>query len=236
MTFFTTGILARNCPQLIRKIYEDGHEIGCHYNFHDNINQSNREDFARNLDIAIDSIENITGEKPLGFRAPSFAIDRHNTWAYEELAKRFAYDSSYKTSSPIVGKLNAKKFQFKENNLYEFCIFELPLFGRFHLKSGGTFFRLFPSGLTLKVMKKTYEFGHVPLIYMHPYELTLNGNFWVPWKDLSGLPFFSRLIKWARQTQWSHLGHKGVEKKMETICTIFEHQGPMRMLLKDHEI
>ena len=126
MTFFVTGVVARNFPQLIKKIYDNGHEIGCHYNFHDNINCSNRDDFSKNLDIAIESIENIIGEKPLGFRAPNFAINQENTWAYEELAKRFAYDSSYRTSTPLNKTLAGRKFNFNGNNLYEYYIL-LPL-------------------------------------------------------------------------------------------------------------
>ena len=106
--------MARKFPELVKKIFSDGHEIACHYNFHDNINLTNRYDFAKNLDDAIESIKKATGENPLGFRAPNFAIDEENLWAYEELAKRFQYDSSYKTSAHISktleeGKLNIGK-------------------------------------------------------------------------------------------------------------------------------
>ena len=66
ITFFVTGVLARKSPELIKRIFDDGHEIGCHYNFHDNINLTTREDFAYNLDAAIESIHEIIGEKPLG--------------------------------------------------------------------------------------------------------------------------------------------------------------------------
>jgi hypothetical protein len=37
-----------------------------------------------------------------------------------------------------------------------------------------------------------------------------------------------RAISWLRQNQWSNLGNKTVERKIEQICKIFEHQGPMR--------
>ena len=232
ITFFVTGILARKSPELIKKIFNDGHEIGCHYNFHDNINLTTREDFANNLDTAIESIHEIIGEKPLGFRAPNFAIDEENTWAYEELAKRFVYDSSFKTSVHINETLNDGQFDFNGNKLYEFCIFGLPILqGNFAVRTGGTFLRLFPVRLTIKAMKKTKELGHTPLIYMHPYEMTLNSDFWVSWKDLKYLKLPKRVIKWARQIQWSKLGHRGVEKKLQDICEIFEHQGPMKLLI-----
>jgi hypothetical protein len=234
MTFFVTAVLARNFPKLIKKIFDNGHEIGCHYNFHDNINSSNRENFSKNIDIAIESIENIIGVKPLGFRAPNSAIDEENIWAYEELAKRFEYDSSYRTSTTLNKTLFGRKFNFKDNYLYEYYIFGLPiLLGSFALRTGGTFLRLFPSSYTIQAMKKSHEFGHIPLVYLHPYELTLNSDFWLTWRDLSYLPFPKRLIKWARQLQWHKLGHKSVEKKIEDICNLFEHQGPMNLLLKN---
>jgi hypothetical protein len=232
ITFFVTGILARKFPELVKKMFSDGHEIACHYNFHDNINLTNRHDFAENLDAAIESIKNATGENPLGFRAPNFAIDEENLWAYEELAKRFQYDSSYKTSAHISKTLEGGKLNIDKYSLYEFCIFCLPvLMGSFSIRTGGTFLRLFPSSLIIKAMHKTKELGHIPLLYIHPYELTLNRDFWVPWHDMKYLSFPKRIIKWARQVQWAILGHRGVEKKLSKICEHFEHQGPMRLLI-----
>ena len=81
-------------------------------------------------------------------------------------------------------------------------------------------------------MFKSHELGHVPLIYMHPYELTLNHEFWMKWEDLKPLSINKRMYTWIRQMQWSHLGHKGVEKKLKHICRFFEHQGPMKYLVQ----
>ena len=219
-------------PELIKEIYNDGHEISCHYNYHDNINKSNRKDFAYNLDIAIETIEKVTGEKPLGFRAPNFAIEPSNIWAYEELSKRFLYDSSYKTSSKLTELKQNKKFIYKNHQLEEFFIYGMPTIKNFfNIRSGGTFLRLFPSSLIIASMKKSYEEDHVPLLYLHPYELTLDHDFWINWDDLNFLPFFKKLYIFSRQTQWSHLGHKSVDKKINDICNFFEHQGPMKNLV-----
>ena len=232
ITFFVTGIVTRKMPELIKEIYNDGHEISCHYNYHDNINESNRKDFAYNLDIAIETIEKVTGEKPLGFRAPNFAIEPSNIWAYEELSKRFLYDSSYKTSLKTSELKQNKKFIYKNHQLEEFFIYGMPTIKNFfNIRSGGTFLRLFPSSLIIASMKKSYEEDHVPLLYLHPYELTLNHDFWINWDDLNFLPFFKKLYIFSRQTQWSHLGHKSVDKKINNICNFFEHQGPMKNLV-----
>ena len=186
ITFFVTGIVAKKMPHLIKEIYDDGHEISCHYNFHDNIFESNRKEFAHNLDEAIKIIENIIGEKPLGFRAPNFAINPNNTWAYEELSSRFLYDSSFKTSLKISDLTRQKNFLYNNHKLEEFFIYEMPYIKNLlKIKSGGTFLRLFPSSVTISSMNESYDMGHVPLLYLHPYELTLNHDFWIAWKDLS---------------------------------------------------
>ena len=46
ITFFTTGVVARKAPDLLAKISKDGHEIGCHYNFHDSIHKTDKKDFS----------------------------------------------------------------------------------------------------------------------------------------------------------------------------------------------
>ena len=177
-------------------------------------------------------LENITGEKPLGFRAPNFAINPNNTWAYEELSSRFLYDSSYKTSSKISDLKKQKIFFYNNHKLEEFFIYEMPYIKNLlKIKSGGTFLRLFPSSVTISSMNESYDMGHVPLLYLHPYELTLNHDFWIAWKDLSFLPFIKKLYIYCRQTQWSHFGHQNLDKKIKHICDNFEHQGPMKNLV-----
>ncbi len=232
ITFFVTGIVAKKNPELIKQIHKDGHEISCHYYFHDDICLTNRENFANNLDLAINEIEKIIGEKPLGFRAPNFAIDRDNIWAYEELSKRFLYDSSYRTSLNISELKNQKKFTYKDYKLDEFFIYEMPTIRNiFNIRSGGTFLRLFPSNLIISSMNEGYKKGHIPLLYLHPYELTLNHDFWMSLDDLSFLTTMKKFYTYFRQLQWSHLGHKSVENKIKNITKFFTHQGPMKNLV-----
>jgi len=233
VTFFVTGIVARENPDLIKEIYREGHEIACHYNFHDEIYLSSREEFSRELDSAIKTISEITNEKPLGFRAPHFSIKPENIWAYEELSKRFVYDSSYKTSLNITELEKRKIFNYEGNILYEVFVYEMPVLnGSFKIRSGGTYLRVFPSSLIIKSLEETINFGHIPLLYMHPYELI--EGFWVPWKEISSsdLNIFSKIIKMGRQYQRCKLGIKSVDKKLKEIFQVFEHQGPMKELVK----
>lgn len=236
LTFFVTAVLAREAPDLIKRIYDDGHEIACHYNFHDNIDNETAETFGVNLDIAIETLHSITGERPMGFRAPNFAISTNNTFAYEELAKRFKYDSSYKTSEQKSKIFKDEQFLFGDEDLKEFCVFGMPYaFGEVNIRTGGTFLRLFPVNLTIQAMKQGYHKQHVPLLYLHPYEVLTEREFWLKWKDLNFLNTRQRIVFWLRQNQWSNLGNKTVERKISEICKYFEHQGPMRELLAIHK-
>ena len=49
ITFFCTGILAQKYPDIIRQISKDGHEIACHYYFHDLVYQDQPNIFEKNL-------------------------------------------------------------------------------------------------------------------------------------------------------------------------------------------
>ncbi|MDB4145260.1 polysaccharide deacetylase family protein [Amylibacter sp.] len=234
ITFFVTAVLARKAPDLIQRIFNDGHEIACHYNFHDNVDNATRETFGENLDIAIETLHSITGEWPVGFRAPNFAISAKNTYAYEELAKRFKYDSSYKTSELASKITKNREFIFGDNSIKEFCVYGMPYaFGKINIRSGGTFLRLFPVSQTIMVMEQAYDKQHAPILYLHPYEILTEKEFWLTWADLKFMSIKQRTFFWLRQNQWSNLGNKTVERKIEQICKIFEHQGPMRELLAE---
>jgi hypothetical protein len=234
VTFFVTGVLSRAAPDLVRQISQDGHEVACHYNFHDKISEGPREELGPNLDDAISSIEAATGVAPVGFRAPYFAIDSDDSWAFEELSKRFLYDSSYRTSERRDDLAPGGTMRFGKNSLREFFIYGHPhMGGRFAVRTGGTFLRLFPAQTTIDAMESGCRKGHDALLYMHTYELLTGSEFWVAWKDISKLPAKNRRLQWARQVQWIKMGHKGVERKLAAICEHFEHRGPMRMALAD---
>lgn len=229
ITFFVTGILAKKFPDLVKKIYQDDNEVACHYYFHDKINRSERSVFANNLDKAIEYIYLAIGEKPVGFRAPFFAIDPENNWAYEEISKRFLYDSSYRTSQSKEQLRGNYILNLNEGKFREHFIFSKSLYNdMFKIRTGGTFLRLFPYQMILNCMKTSYKSGHVPIVYLHPYDFDIKKNFWVGWDDLNFLKINKRVGWWLRQNQWSNLGHKTVDKKIEKISSVFEHQGKLK--------
>jgi peptidoglycan/xylan/chitin deacetylase (PgdA/CDA1 family) len=91
-TFFILGMAARAHPELVQAVAEQGHEIACHGDAHMPVYSQNPHDFAADLQAASATIEQLTGLRPLGYRAPAFSI---TDWAYGVLADQgFVYDAS----------------------------------------------------------------------------------------------------------------------------------------------
>ncbi|HLS16284.1 MAG TPA: polysaccharide deacetylase [Paenalcaligenes sp.] len=91
-TFFVPGWTAETYPKMIQQILQEGHEVGLHGYLHERLNNlsAEMEDywFMRGLDALAD----VTGERPRGFRAPSYRFSK-NTLNY--LGREgFKYDSS----------------------------------------------------------------------------------------------------------------------------------------------
>lgn len=232
VTFFTTGILAKLAPDLVKQISDDGHEVGCHYFYHDPVYRDSIDAIAQNLDRAIDALSKASGQTIKGFRAPEFSIRDTDKDIYKEIAKRFEYDSSFvanETQSPE----NIKEyFQSIDERLNEYPVYAKKSFARkMNFRSGGTYLKLFPVDMTVQAMKEAHAKGFMPMVYIHPYEFLSGSEFWVPWGELDTLPPAKRLKPYARQIQWLKVRNKSVIPKLKHICTRFEHQGPMRNLL-----
>ena len=74
-TFFVLGYVAEQYPTLIERVATEGHEIGVHGYFHRFVSRLTPELFAEELERSVRAVERITGEKPLGHRAPYFSIN-----------------------------------------------------------------------------------------------------------------------------------------------------------------
>jgi peptidoglycan-N-acetylglucosamine deacetylase len=68
-TFFTTGEVARQFPDVIRAIVADGHELGCHGDSHERFSNFSAETARREIDAATRSLRAFY--PPISFRAPN---------------------------------------------------------------------------------------------------------------------------------------------------------------------
>jgi peptidoglycan/xylan/chitin deacetylase (PgdA/CDA1 family) len=92
-TFFVTGVDAMLHPEMVSAIMKSGrHEIGVHGWIHETPTRLPAEEEERLLDQAIEYLTKVTGKKPVGYRAPSWAFSASTLDLI--LKKGFLYDSS----------------------------------------------------------------------------------------------------------------------------------------------
>ena len=224
ITFFCTGILATKCPDLIKKISDDGHEIACHYYHHDSVRNENLEKFEKNISLAISELEKCSSAKVTGFRAPNFSIKVSDIEHFKIISKYFKYDSSLNINEEskianLKKSINSKEFKFIP------VLAEKPYFGLPYMRSGGTYLKLFPINFALKVISKSLSRNQAAQIYLHPYEFVSDMSFYVNWKEMRGLSYFRKLYWLLRQSQWHIVGNKSVINKLDRIFTLYQCAG-----------
>lgn len=171
-TFFCLGKVAEKYPEVIKKIVNENHHIGCHSYSHEFITNLTPEDFLEDTRKAIDFIEQISGVKVDSYRAPSFSLTQSNIWAFEILYEcGIRYDSSIFPASRRFGGFPGFESEVPciiSINGVELKEFPLPM-ARFLAKkinySGGGYFRLLPYRLIKTLMSNSYY----NMTYFHLY-------------------------------------------------------------------
>jgi peptidoglycan-N-acetylglucosamine deacetylase len=102
-TFFFTGDSARKHPDIVRKVADGGHEIGCHSVYHETVGDPIfdipgvyplfPEEVHNRLRKATDMVAEAAGSRPVSFRAPRLFGSTAMVVALEELG--YAADASY---------------------------------------------------------------------------------------------------------------------------------------------
>lgn len=176
-TFFTLGWVADRHPALLRRFADAGHEIASHGWDHKRVFTFRPEDFRADIRRARSAIEDASGRRVQGYRAPSFSIDARNPWAHQILAEEgYAYSSSV---APIAhdhyGWREAPRFMFKPVAGADFV--ELPVTtaevgGRRVAAGGGGFFRMLPYRFSSWAIDRVNAVdGRPAAFYFHPWEI-----------------------------------------------------------------
>ncbi|MBR2443422.1 MAG: polysaccharide deacetylase family protein [Rikenellaceae bacterium] len=170
-TFFCLGWLAENHPAVIRRIYDAGHQIGCHSYQHQLSTRFTRKQFQEDTNKAKQLLEDVIGDKVEAFRAPGFSITQNNLWAFDVLAELgFKYDSSVFPSyhdyggMPNYGVAEPVILKTATSDIKEFPINIYKMLGRNLVFSGGGFFRLLPYPLIERLTEKS----PYVMTYFHP--------------------------------------------------------------------
>lgn len=176
-TFFALGWIAQRYPQMMRQIADAGHEIASHGWDHARVFTLGREAFAADIQRARSVLEDTTGQRVTGYRAPSFSIDARTPWAHEVLAEQgYVYSSSV---APIVhdhyGWREAPRFTFRPvegADLIEIPVTTAEVAGRRMAAGGGGFFRLLPYAVSRWAIRQVnLRDGRPAVFYFHPWEI-----------------------------------------------------------------
>lgn len=180
-TFFTLGYVADHYPALVEQVAADGHEIAVHGYWHRFVSRMTRDEFSRELDMAIKALVKVTGERPLGHRAPYFSINADTLWAFDELELRgFHYDSSvFPTRNMLYGFPGAPRFpyQIAGLNLVEYPPTTATVARRNLPIAGGFYTRALPYEVIKRGIEQVNRQGQPAILYIHPWELDTQQNY-----------------------------------------------------------
>lgn len=189
-TFFVLSWVAERCPALIRRLVNAGHELASHGHGHRRINTLSREQFCNDIRRAKDQLEQISGHQVLGYRAPSYSISQHTSWAFDELLDAgYRYDSSiFPVRHDFYGLADWPRFAgfavkndrgvwsageptASQPSLQEVPISTLHLGGKNLPIAGGGYFRLLPYPVTRWGLRHINRVDGQPFVfYLHPWE------------------------------------------------------------------
>lgn len=180
-TFFVLGDVADRYPALVEGIHAEGHELGVHGYYHRFTSHLTPDDFMREVERSMRAVERITGQTPVGHRAPYFSIDRRTLWAFECLyAAGIRYDSSvFPTRNTLYGYPDAPRFPYR---LDEYALVEFPLstvrVGPATVPiAGGFYLRALPYAVIRWGIRRINRQGQPAIMYVHPWELDLGQRY-----------------------------------------------------------
>lgn len=176
-TFFVLGEVAKQFPEVIRKIHQEGHEIASHGYAHELAYEQSYESFKADVELSIDLLEDITGEKIKGYRAPSWSIRKDNLHYLAALVELgLQYDASiFPVKTFLYGIPDATRsihrLDFEQGSLWEVPMSVIELFGRAFGFTGGFYLRFWPEWLIRFWGKQVRKKDKPVIYYLHPREI-----------------------------------------------------------------
>lgn len=174
-TFFTLAWVAQRCPDVIKRLVSEGHELASHGLAHRRLTTMTPEEFKEDVTQSKAILEDISGVSLKGYRAPSFSVNDDNTWIYETLKELgFSYSSStYPIEHDLYGVPEWPRFKYeRKEGITEIPIPTIRKNGENVGIGGGGYFRLYPYWLSKKrILKFMEQEPHPYSFYFHPWEI-----------------------------------------------------------------
>lgn len=176
-TFFVLGLAAEKSPQLVREIVAAGHEVQSHGYGHRLVGTQTRREFREDVTRSKKLLEDLTGCRVFGYRAPAFSIGRSTLWALDVLIEcGFDYDSSLcPVQTPRYGIPGIPRDVHvlrtpSGQALIEFPVATYRILGRLIPAGGGGYARLWPYPLLRGAVRQLNIMEAPAVFYVHPYE------------------------------------------------------------------
>ena len=207
-TFFVLGYIADKHPNIVKRIHEHGFEIGAHSYMHKVAYHQTKDEFENDLNRCIKSLESITGQKVISYRAPGFSVKKNNVWVFDVLAEH-----GIKNDASIFPALREDggfiSFNYSEPVILkrqDYMIKEFPMsvnrfLGLRFTATGGGYFRFFPYKFIQNIVKRS----KYTMTYFHPRDfdpdqpmlegLSLKRKFKSYYNLSKAYPKYQRLIK-----------------------------------------
>lgn len=176
-TFFVLGWVAERHPGLVKELARQGHEIASHGYGHELVTSQTERDFREDIRRSKHILEDLTGERVYGYRAPSFSITTRTQWALPILVEEgYLYDSSiFPVRHDRYGMPGANPWchvkKTQAGDLWEVPPSTLKVGPLRVPVAGGGYFRLFPYSLLHRFLCRVASHGHPLIMYLHPWEL-----------------------------------------------------------------
>jgi polysaccharide deacetylase family protein (PEP-CTERM system associated) len=180
-TFFVLADVVDDYPAVVRRIAAAGHEIGSHGPAHEFLYRMTPAAFARGLQAATLKLQELSGARVRGFRAPFFSVTPETAWSLPILAEQgIEYDASiYPGPNDRYGWPGAplEPCCHQQTGLK---VFPVPLLSpRVPLAfSGGAYLRLLPYQLISWGLQRQALRAQPGMIYFHPWEVAQD----LPWR------------------------------------------------------
>lgn len=178
-TFFVLGYIGEHYPDVVRAIAREGHDVASHGYAHELAYKQTIDVFKADVKKSVDILEELTGKKIIGYRAPSWSIvesNLHYLEALEELGMK--YDASiFPVKTFLYGiptaptEIHKPRVNGRTLGLYEVPMSVMKLGGRNIGYSGGFYFRFFPRFVVKQAIRSANRQGNSSIVYLHPREI-----------------------------------------------------------------
>ena len=176
-TFFILGWVASRYPALVRRIADAGHEIGSHGMSHRMVTELAPDEMLAEVRDSRRLLEDISGRRVEGYRAPSYTIHRETLWALDCLVEAgYTYDSSM---FPIRGRRygypegpsEPMRLAVGSSELAEFPMTTIPIGPLRVPVLAGSYLRLLPAWFSQAALRYQRLHDRPVVVNIHPWEL-----------------------------------------------------------------